>query len=295
MGDGPGEFRSPNWVGRCGQRSVTVFDYTHDRLTEISDSGEILGTRAIPSKYGYTIERVRCHETGRYVIALRDLMTIPDDKGLYSAPWLLQTMVGLDGEIRDIGTACCQARYRYEHSDMRAPLGEDLAFASGADRVYLSRGSQARVVVVQVDTGDTLEVVTWEPSARRVDDELRSAVIEDDLDRVRDRVPSNTLKERRAAWQETQFPDALPEVYDLLLDTRGETLWIQVSKPPFGGHGLPSVMVGITSTSAGPPIVLRLPQEYTPFEVTGQHFLGRVRDSFGAGSLGDRALVLNGR
>lgn len=188
LGDGPGEYRSPNWVGQCGPTTVTVFDFSLDRLTELTLSGHVVGTRTIPDRSGYVVDEVRCHPSGRYVITQRDVTTAPQGGGAYRVGFMLQTMVGLGGEIVDVGVVWGEDRYRYPSSDMPAPLGASLSFAVAADRVVLTSGAEPRAVEIDLVSGDTLRVIEWEPLADHVDGSLRRAVIDADLDLVRGRI-----------------------------------------------------------------------------------------------------------
>jgi len=295
LGDGPGEFRSPNWVGRCSPNTVTVFDYTLDRLTEVSTSGEVVGTLKIPDRRGYVVDRVRCHPSGRYVITQRDVTTLPSAEGPYRAGFLLQTMIGLTGDIKDLGVVRGQDRYLYPASDMPAPLGASISFAPDAERVFLTTGSEAKVFEIDLTSGDTTRVISWDPFERRINQRIRQDVVNSDLDLVRGKIPPATFQERREAWERTMFPEFLPETYDLLFDDSQETLWIEVSRPPVGGTGAPSILMGVSLVSSDPPLVLALPVGYSVFGVTANEVIGRFRDSLDVGLLSPKRLVRRGR
>ena len=47
-GDGPGEYRIPSWLGRCGTEELGVFDVAHNNLTLVSSSGILRTTLELP-------------------------------------------------------------------------------------------------------------------------------------------------------------------------------------------------------------------------------------------------------
>ena len=291
MGDGPGEYRSIGWIGRCSPNSVTVYDYTLHRLTEVSFSGALLGTRRIPDRSGYLVQMVRCHSSGRYVIAQRDVTSMPVEEGRYRTSFLLQTMTELDGKVEDIGVVMGEDRYRYPTSEMPATLGASIGLAVDSERIFVSSGTEAEVVEIDLATGDTTQVISWAASETPVDDRLREAVIESDLDQVRGYVSPSTLVTRRRLWDRTEFPSHLPETYDLFLDEASRMLWIEAWRPPVEKEGRGSLLLGVSLSSSLPARVVSMPPRYSTFEISSNRVIGKARDALDVGLLSPRRLV----
>ncbi len=281
IGDGPGEYQSPNWLGFCGTSIISVFDYRLERLTEVSLDGTVLGTLRIPDTRGHVVDRIRCSPVQTYIISQRDITAMPEAEGLYQAPILLQAMTGLSGNIEPVGVFLGEDRYLYPSSDMPAPLGGRVSFAVDSNRVYVASGTEASVVEMDRLSRDTMRIIRWEPQHNPIHRGIQDAVIQADLELVRGRIPPSALKERRDAWERTMFPTHLPEVYGLKWDDALRNLWVEVSRPCVQDDGSPTLLFGIDMSGPEPvPLgVLAISEPLTVFEIRDNVVLGSLRDS----------------
>jgi hypothetical protein len=292
LGEGPGEFQRPSWVGRCSPTTFTVLDLSLDRLSGLTLDGELVGVRRVEATPGYSLQEVRCSDDGTYVFASRDLSTIRDEPGRYSVPFLLETATGLDGTIRPIGLYHGEERYRYPTSDLPAPLGATLSFDLAGGTVFLADGGTAAVVAIDVEDGDTVGLWRWSEAGREVSSDIGDGVVEDDLALVRDRVAPPVLAERRSLWRDTEFPEKLPEVHALFIDEEEQMVWVQTDRPPHSASPINARAMGVPIGSQSSLVLsLELPRGLQLLDVEAGRAIGRKVTELGVHVLEARPIV----
>jgi hypothetical protein len=72
-GEGPNEFSTPNWMGRCGPTTATVWDFNLMRFTEVHPAEGIVSQRRLQDVVGLPRPpaRLACSRGGRMLVLLR--------------------------------------------------------------------------------------------------------------------------------------------------------------------------------------------------------------------------------
>lgn len=242
-GDGPGEFRAPEWVGALGEASLAVYDVRHARFTLLDGEGTVTGTRAaappqlpgyvagiggvVPEPRGATADGTMLFSpgfnrvfgtSGTRVDTLVHFLApsgggapilltpIPDE------PRFFASIAGPDGSTGAMTVS--------------VPFGGRPFAGAGGERVALATSERWEVLLFDA-SGASVARVRALPVRPRVTSEDAAAWTESRL--------AGASSDRRAsleeAYAQVPFPERHPALEGLHVDRAGRT-WIGEALPP---------------------------------------------------------------
>jgi hypothetical protein len=225
-GEGPNEFSTPSWLGRCGPESALVWDFNLMRFTEVHPSRGIVDQRRLQdrtdlprpparlacSRHGYILAHLRL--TGERIEGrVTSILTAP----LY--------LVGPSGDARLIDERAPIIHWVNEDRTY-LPVSPTTHFAVADSLVFLARSDSATVHLLDLD-GAASGVWALDVSRRPPRDAHIRADAETLTEFVSDPVGRAEIIER---YLRGERPDHLPGFSGLRVDPGGR-LWIVASVP----------------------------------------------------------------
>jgi len=226
-GEGPGEFQSFDWLGRCGA-GLMAHDRRLRRTTTISFSGEVGDPEPFETpEEGRPPYRSTCLPDGSLLaVGWGEAPPRPDG----AERWLFTQRADLwrivPGESMDtIGTYISSERLGIY--DPRSggggsgphPFSRSVAFAGDSDHLYIGGAERLQVEVRSLD-GELLRIVRGPDSELEMTDEFmaryRSAELDERGESLRDDVTRT----------DEAMPDRYPAYSDLMVDDLG-FLWVE--------------------------------------------------------------------
>jgi len=263
-GEGPNEFSTPNWMGRCGSVTATVWDFNLLRFSEVHPSQGIVGQRHLrdAADVPRPPARLACSRGGRVVVLLR--LTGERIEGrevsVLTAPLYMVEPTGatrlIDAQVPVIEWLNEERNYRPVSPTTHFALTDSLLFLahSGSDsvqvhdlanrttRAWSISGDRRRPTVQHVRRdAETLTQFVSNPRAR-------SEIIE--------------------RYVEMEWPEFLPMFSALRVDPAGG-LWIVVSVP-----GDESTVLHSYGTDGRLGQVVTVPAGIEVYEVGDDYVLG---------------------
>jgi len=276
-GDGPGEFQSMMWAGRCGSDSLLVWDLGRRQATMIGSSGAPVRQFAVPA--GDTALppfQFSCSPRGTIAYRsaprrIRDATSPlnPNIVGVSAAAY----RIGRDGAIAqrlgDIpaGEVVTMVSPGGGRGSAPRPLGRTAHIGALDNAVVISSADSALVTVMRTN-GQTsrhpLPITLRAPTRTEFDDAVQATA-----SMVRGPM-RQALVEQLAA---VAMPERLPAISALFVDSEG-LVWIQTTPP--GAKTLDFLVIagdGRVVASAQVPLGITL------FEIGRDYLLGSYTDS----------------
>lgn len=276
-GEGPGEFQSMLWAGRCGGDSLLVWDLTRRRASIVGAGSTSLRQFTIPA--GDTAQppfQFSCSRRGGIVYRATPRPVRgppnaenPDIVGVSSAVY----RIGPDGAIRQrLGDVPAGEMVRVVspsggRGGAPRPLGRAASIAALDDAVVVSSADSASLTIVRADgrsTHHALPLSTRAPTKAEFDDAVQS---------LASMAPAATRQAMIQQLEAIPIPATLPPISALFADTEG-LLWVQTTPP--GGRALDFLVLrGDGSVQAK----VRIPRRMTIFDIGRDYVLGSYFDS----------------
>lgn len=252
-GSGPGEFRSPSWVGQCAADSIFVWDPMLGRVTVLDSAGTFARQYRLPARPA----TIHCSRRGTFAIHLmpRELRR-PDPAGkspLYAAPlWLMNTRGDTTGSLGVVPLG------------ENRPLGKVTRIALADDRIYVGTADSALVDVYGLD-GRRLAALPIGVAPRAPTRRDYERTIDRMVAGMSDRAYRESLKRELL---EIPMPDRLPPYTDLFTGPDG-ALWAVISGP-----GEDATRLRAIAADGRPLGEARLPVPARVLEVGQDYILG---------------------
>jgi hypothetical protein len=277
-GDGPGEFQSMMWAGRCGADSLLVWDFRRRQATMIGSSGAASRQFAVPA--GDTAQvpfQFSCSPRGTmaYRSAPRPMpgaMPNPQNPNIVGVSAAVYR-IGPDGAIKQrlggipAGEMVGITSPSGGRGSAPRPLGRTASIAALDDAVVISSADSASVTVWQPDgrtSHHQLPIALRAPTRAEFDEAVKATA------------SMGPAPMRQAMAQQLAaipLPDRLPAISALFADSEG-LVWIQTTPP--GAKTLDFlVMRGDGRVVARAQIPLGI----TLFEIGRDHVLGSYTDA----------------
>jgi len=262
-GAGPGEFASLSWLGRCGIRSLSVWDRQLSRITQFDDSGRVVWLHQLPVGREGEVPPVllSCSRTGTSVAIGQPTPQEADGRfARFRGPIMVGTTTD---QLRGVGASTVVTEWDTETRQSR-PLGVRSFVAAADDRFFLAMTDSA-VVTVHDLAGVLLRTIPVRGEARPPTPAHVQAAAEALTARI-----SNLDLRRRIQERATMIPapERLPAFGGLFVDGSG-IVWVQLSIP--GDSTL--VLRGFHPDGA-PVAELNVPMYITIFEIGEDYVLG---------------------
>ena len=259
-GDGPGEFQSVGWVGRCATDSVFVWDAALFRLTVLDAAGEVARTTPIAGSPAVAA----CSGTGTLAAFAGERTTSRSGPEVwtqrYAGPlWLLDA----EGDtVRPLGEV--------PMGELR-PLGRVTRLAMSNDRLYVGTADSAFVDVYSLDgqRQPALAVGIADRAPTRRDFERAVDAM------VRPYPDRGAREETRNMLLDIPIPERIPPYDGLFADPAG-TLWVATWAAADGNTRLRAIDPGGSVLGD-----LELPVELNVFEIGEDYVLGAYEDDGG--------------
>jgi hypothetical protein len=277
-GQGPGEFQSMMWAGRCGTDSLLVWDLSRRQATMIAASGDLTRQFAIPaSDTAHMPFRFSCSPRGAiaYESAPRRIPGAPpnaerpDIMGVNAAVY----SVDRDGRVLlrlgDVpgGEVVAVTSPSGGRGAVPRPLGRTAHVAAMDGAVVISSADSAFVTMIHADGTQNryaLPIAIRAPTRAEFDGAIQSLAT---------MTPATMRQAMIQQLSAVPVPSRLPPVSALLTDTEG-LLWVQTT--PAGGTALDFLVM----QNDGRVVArVRVPMGLTVFDIGRDYVLGSYSDS----------------
>jgi hypothetical protein len=272
-GEGPGEFRAPQWVGVCSGGHIFTLDWRLFRLSEFDVAGTHIGSRPVQGVEGpFT---AACSRTGVFAFVgiadprgakMTDLgngFTVQE--GLAKAA--LTNSQGI--ETASLGQIPPGEAMASRVGGMR-PLGRWTTFALSRDRVFVGT-AQAPSVDVHDFTGKKVSTISLPISRRTPTPALMEAAVDNSVSWA----PASARAQMKEAMLQVPPPALLPPYKSIHAENDG-TLWVVTSFP-----GDSTTELRGFSSNGSPIASLSVPVGLRVFEVGADYVLGAREDENG--------------
>jgi hypothetical protein len=225
-GEGPGEFATLNWMGRCGTGTVTVWDFSLLRFTTVTATGEIRGQGRLEDIW--EIPRppaiLSCSRAGHTALLLRlsGERIRGRDISVLTAPLYL---VSSRGVATLIDEAAPVIEWINDERIYR-PVSMTTQFAVSDSRLYVSRSDSAQIRIYDLN-GHLEEVLTLDLVRRAPTDGHVRRNAEERTAFISDRAGRSRFVDR---YMTLPRPAYLPYHNGIHLDAAGH-LWVLLSFP----------------------------------------------------------------
>lgn len=222
-GDGPGEFRSLDWLAECREGQLDAYDAGLGRITTFSSADlAVLDTRQLQSSAaGAPPSAVRCFRGG-WVGGTRHLQAPPPSPGPVQWPVSVEIF---DSSGQAYFVTRLPGDERYFDGGSLGPLAFGTKSVFAASRTHIVVGAQGEPeVAVYGQTGALSHLVRWRTSSLPITDQ--------DVELFVNRRRAPTDEERaalRRRYRDYPFPERYPAFGDMLLDDAGH-LWVEGSQ-----------------------------------------------------------------
>lgn len=147
VGEGPGEFASIEWLGRCGV-GLFVMDWRLARVTVVSLEGALAETFPLRDPdTGRTTYDARCGPDGQMLFNAWGELDAPREFEVFSEESLLRLWDPGSQRAVEIGRYVSAERLRAGRTIWPHPFGRAVVFALDRDRVLIGRSERLQVEV----------------------------------------------------------------------------------------------------------------------------------------------------
>lgn len=274
-GQGPGEFQSVLWAGRCGQDSLLVWDLRRREASIVSADGRV---RQFPVPRGDTAQspmQFSCSPNGEIVYQstprpLRGAANAtPDVMAARAAVYRIDRAGAVLQRLGEIpaGEVVAMVGPTGGRGGAPRPLGRTAAVAALAGSVAISSADSPSVTMVRPDGREVrhvLPITTRAPSRSEYDEAIQALAL---------MAPAALRQSLVDQLTQVPMPERLPAITALFVDTEG-LLWVQASPP-----GAPALDFLIVDQAGAIVARCRVPRGITVFEIGRDYVLGSLIDA----------------
>jgi len=275
-GDGPGEFRSMLWAGRCGADSLLIWDLGRRQATMIGSSGAIVRQFPVPATGDSAQSPFQFSCSPRGAIAYRSAPRRgaphpqnPNIMGVTAAAYRIRSDGSIAQRLGEVpaGEVVTMVSPNGGRGAVPRPLGRTSSVASLDDAVIISSADSASVTIVRGDgraSHHALPISLRAPTRAEFDEAVQATA---------SMAPPQM---RQAVVQQMAVippPERLPPISGLSVDSEG-LVWVQTTPP--GAATLDFLVM-----QADGRIVARaqVPRGITLFEIGRDYLLGSYTDA----------------
>lgn len=263
-GGGPGEYQLVQLVGHCGTDSLLIFDGANSRLTFLTRTGALIGTRPLKSPP----RNIGCNRTRTVTETAESRLSIPDEEIPHRGYLMLGVRTFGDSITRPLREIPGGERQRFKSSDGPRPLGKKTVVAVGSDRIYVATGDSA--IIRAFDFRGT-ELPAVRLGFREI--RIQRADVQSYLDFLVRRNPSKSAEGIRNTYWELEYPFAFPLVGEIRVDV-DDRLWVEEYRRPWVTTSKWTVVARDGSIIGS----VSLPDGFRLAEVGVDYLLGSWRD-----------------
>ncbi|HEX6316997.1 MAG TPA: hypothetical protein VFZ73_19125 [Gemmatimonadaceae bacterium] len=276
-GQGPGEFQSMIWAGRCGTDSLLVWDMNRRRATIVDASGGLTRQFAIPAAdTAQTPFRFSCASRGGivYQSAPRPARGAPNAEradiiGVNTAVYRIDRDGRVTLRLGDVpgGEVVAMTSPSGGRGAAPRPLGRAAHVAAVDGAVAISSADSAFVTMIRDDGSRnrfSLPIAFRAPTRAEFDAAIQSLAT---------MAPAPARQAMIRQLSGVPMPSRLPPVSALFTDADG-LLWVQTT--PAGGTALDFLVVQADGRVVS---TVRIPFGLSVFDIGRDHILGSYTDS----------------
>lgn len=272
LGDGPGEFRFPRWLGQCGTDTVAVFDAIHNSITYLGPAGSVIRSVPLPSVVSFD-RALGCTNTGRlyFLLNRRRTRVGPGERpAVPTAVIRISPLVPMDtlfrGGVQEYYVAQASSAYS------EVPLGRATLAAVGPTMLFVTENVDGRTRVYDPSgalTADfTLDIPRRRVSTRDWAIAKRARIEAEPLPHVRE-ILTRVLSELRQ-------PSTFPRIDQIQADT-DDRLWVRT----FNNFDQDIATWLVVSRTGTVLAAVSSPRNLQILEIGRGFLLGLARDSEG--------------
>lgn len=269
-GDGPGEFRQPRWLGRCGHDRIGYLDGVHGRMTLFTLQGEFAGTTNVPAGLGFDLV-LQCASDGRRLLMLMNQPHGPIQRGSY-----MEVPVALirtqDTAVDTLHRAGVRDFYfgRSVSVGGPAPLGRDAQAAAGSTVLFLCENRDGSCEVFDSTGRPTGHFALGLPQRPVRRGEWKAAL-------------DQHYVGESSRWYRLNGPKIFPELtpqkafprFDQLRADREDRLWVRT----YDGVTTAYATWVVYASSGVPQMVVAVPRGLHLLDLGRHYLLGMTRDN----------------
>ena len=223
-GEGPGEFRSFDFIGTIGFDTIVVYDRRLKRLSLFDAAGEFLASHGPIGSQQMLIPQVVGVLDTRDYVCWSYVPYEPDGVGVYAPPFRFGLSAMSSDSIREAGTAIsgeeAQVVYRGQLTRAFRPLGRTSDVAAGGHHFYVLTSTDDAGVRVYDTSGKLIRILRIDIPRLPVDESVVAPWADSWIARYAG--GSTELEEWwRHGFRETPPPDHVPVFRSLEVDTDG--------------------------------------------------------------------------
>lgn len=269
LGDGPGEFRMPRWLGHCGSNVVGIYDAATASLTLLSEDGALLGRSRLPPNLNFAAP-INCARAESFTLLLNRIQVRVGPGQHLKIPTAVARVVGMDrldtlyrGGIQEYYVA--QSGQAYSE----VPLGRATLSTSGRTLLFVAENFTDTVGVFTQEGAlvRRLRLGLARPRMTRVHWEraVEARVVTEPLERTRILL--------RSVLRELPAPEVLPAIHQIVADA-ADNLWVRTY------HDLSTqYSLWLVFSPDGTPIArVVLPRQLRVLEIGIDHLLAVSKD-----------------
>jgi hypothetical protein len=231
-GEGPGEFKSLNWIEQCGEDRMYAWDFLQDRLSTFSLTGEFLRQVTIA---GPSLTRLYCDNAGMFMALETPRAALGPPDGSFEPMTARLLLLDSTGEAVSELTDVPMGRNR--------PLGTVSTGGLVGENVLLGTAEQEAVQLL--DRGGT---VLREIPLGELDRTITPALYQAELDRIVAQTHPNVQGRIREMLSTVPMPASLPAYRSIVTD-KERLAWITLSSVGDGKTRLIAVDASSGSSS----------------------------------------------
>jgi hypothetical protein len=225
VGEGPGEFTSIRWLGRCGV-GLFVMDWRLARATVLSLQGELVETFPLRDPdTGRTTNGARCGPDGQMLFIAWGELDAPREFEIFSEESLLRLWDPGSQRTVELGQYVSAERLQAGRTIWPHPFGRAVVFALDRDRVLIGRSERLQVEVRDFE-GDLTRIFRGPDLDLSLPGEALGRYRSAEVSR-----PDSLLRQRLEA-EGAAMPDSVPAYRRFLIDPL-RNLWMERFEGPF--------------------------------------------------------------
>jgi hypothetical protein len=223
-GEGPGEFRSIDFIDLIGRDTIIAYDGRLLRVSLFSETGEFLTSHGPINSPEMLLPRIVGVLATRDFVCWSNVEYEPDGVGVHSAPFRFGVSGLLNGNYREVGTGRsgeeAQVMYRGRMARAFRPFGRESDVAAGGHHVYVLTSTDDAGVRVY-DTAGRLVRIFRVDIVRQPADEAAVALWADSWIARYAGGSAEVEEWWRHGFRETPPPEYVPVFRSLEVDSDG--------------------------------------------------------------------------
>lgn len=275
-GQGPGEFEWLDYLEECTPGVLTAFDPIATRITTLTWSGEILGTRQVPLLHDEAVYALRCGPAQGYLALFQSWQQVDVGEAYRPMASLVVLPGDADSSPHVLTRLMGDERYRFPGTDGPRVFGKKTVFATWGDRTVVGTGDAPMMRVLN-DRADTeLFRLTMLAKKTTVDQSHIEFVTDRQVEAIKSYGESVVAKLKHN-MRTIEYPRYFPPYSHLEVDGMGR-LWVErypIPAPGWRQHW------EVFSQSGAHLASVIFPSGFTPLWIGRDRVAGKTHDEMG--------------